>query len=139
VVIHTVELPKYNTAYSELATGDILGHWLYWLRHAKDHEPEALLANFPQPAIRRASEMLIRIAQISEDKAMYDRRERALRDRQWELDSARREGKIDTIRMLQEFLYLPLSDETELGAKGHNELESVMRDLREKLRTRTTR
>ena len=95
LAIHTIELPKYNTAYSELATDDMLGHWLYWLRHAKDHEPEALLAAFPQPAIRRASEALIRIAQISEDKAMYDRRERAIRDRQWELNSARREGKIE--------------------------------------------
>jgi hypothetical protein len=47
------------------------------LRHAPDYEPDALRAAFPQPAIRRASEALIRIAQISEDKAMYDRREKA--------------------------------------------------------------
>ena len=152
LAIHTIELPKYNTAYSDLASGDMLGQWLYWLRHAKDYEPEGLPAAFPQPAIRRASETLIRIAQISEDKAMYDRRERAIRDRQWELDSAegkskaRRvdkgkvegkiEGKIDTIRMLQGLLYLPLSDEQELRAMGLEQLELLASGLQEKLRSR---
>ena len=170
LAIHTLELPKYNTAYSDLASDGLLGCWLYWLRHAPDYEAEELLKAFPRPAIRRASESLIRISQISEDKAMYDRRERAVRDRQWELDSARRKGelageikgeqaglikgeqaglikgeqaglikgKIDTIRMLQGLLYLPPGDVKELEAKSLDELEGVIRDMQEKLRTRTT-
>ena len=40
--------------------------------------------------------------------------------------------------MLQGLLYLPLGDENELGAKGLEELEAAIRDLQEKLRTRTT-
>ena len=95
LAIHTIELPKYNTAYSELASGDPLGCWLHWFRHAQDYEPEALLKAFPQPAIRRATEALIRIAEIREDKAMYDARERAIRDRKWELDAAKTEGKTE--------------------------------------------
>ena len=79
---------------------------------------------------------------------MYDRRERAIRDRQWELDSARQEGemkgkvegkiegKIDTIRMLQGLLYLPLSDEQELRAMGLEQLELLASSLQEKLRGR---
>ena len=140
LAIHTLELPKYNTAYSDLASDDLLGSWLYWLRHAPDYEAEELLKAFPRPGIRRASESLIRISQISEDKAMYDRRERAVRDRQWELDSARRKGelageikgeqaglikgKIDTIRMLQALLYLPLGDVKELEAKSLDALRA---------------
>ena len=94
LAIHTLELPKYNLKYSDLAPDDPLGWWLYWLRHAADYDAETLLKAFPQPAIRRASESLIRISQITEDKAMYDARERAIRDRQWELNAARSEGEM---------------------------------------------
>ena len=136
LAIHTLELPKYNLPYSDLPSDDQLGWWLYWLRHAPDYEAEALRAAFPQPAIQRASETLIRISQISEDKAMYDAREKLIRDRKWEIDAARREGKlegeqaglikgeqaglikgkIEMVRTLQGLLNMPLSDEKELSA-----------------------
>ncbi len=149
LAIHTIELPKYNLKYSDLMPDDLLGWWLYWLRHAPDYEAEALRAAFLQPAIRRASETLIRIAEISEDKAMYDAREKAIRDHQWELDGARREGLIEgereglikgeikLVQMLQGLLYMPLSDEKELGPMGLEQLEALTRSLQEKLRSRT--
>jgi len=149
LAIHTIELPKYNSRYQDLVSDDLLGWWLYWLRHAPDYEADALRAAFPQPAIRRASETLIRIAEISEDKAMYDAREKATRDRQWELDAVRNEGKLEgeldglikgevkLVRMLQGLLNVPPSDEKELGAMGLNRLESLASSLQEKLRTRT--
>ena len=176
LAIHTLELPKYNSKSSDLTPNDPLGWWLYWLRHAPDYEADALLKAFPQQAMRRASESLIRISQISEDKAMYDARERAIRDRQWKIDAARNEGeqaglikgeqaglikgeqaglikgeqaglikgeqaglikgKIETIRMLQGLLYLPLSDEQELMAMGLEQLELLASGLQEKLRGR---
>ncbi len=83
---------------------------------------------------------------------MYDARERAIRDRKWEIDAARNEGeqaglikgeqaglikgKIETIRMLQGLLYLPLSDEQELMAMGLEQLELLASGLQEKLRGR---
>ena len=72
----------------------MLDCWLYWLLHAHEYEPAALLKLLPQQAIRQATETLARIAQISEDKAMYDAREKAIRDRKWELNAAFREGKV---------------------------------------------
>jgi predicted transposase/invertase (TIGR01784 family) len=157
LAIHTVELPKYNLKYSDLIPDDLLGWWLYWLRHAPDYEPAALRAAFPHAAMRRASETLIRIAEISEDKAMYDARERAIRDRKWEINAARREGleegeikgkiegkiegklegKIEAVRMLQGLLYLPVSDEKELSAMGLEQLDALTDGLQEKLRSRT--
>ena len=92
--IHTIELPKYNTKELELPAGEMLSWWLYWLRHAQDYEAERLLETFPQPAIRQATRTLVRIAEITEDKTMYDAREKAIRDRKWEIDSAKREGEI---------------------------------------------
>ncbi len=145
LAIHTIELPKYNKWYPDLAAGDMLGCWLYWLKHAQDYEPATLAAAFPQPAIRRASETLIRIAQITEDKIMYDARERAIRDRQWELNAARHEGEIKgkiegeikTIHILQGLLYQPPADEKELEAMGLERLEALTASLQEKLRSRT--
>ena len=42
LAIHTLELPKYNTAYSDLGPDDTLGWWLYWLRNAPAYEAECL-------------------------------------------------------------------------------------------------
>ncbi len=61
--------------------------------YAQNYEPGALLELFPEPPIRQATETLIRISQITEDKAMYDAREKLIRDRQWALNAARMEGE----------------------------------------------
>ena len=148
LAIHTLELPKYNTAYSDLRSDDPLGWWLYWLRHAPGYEAGALRTAFPQPALRRATETLISIAEISEDKSMYDRHEKAVRDRNWMLNAAKEEGEekgriegeikgeIKMIRMLQGLLSTPLGDETELSAMSLEELEALTAGLQQKLRGR---
>jgi hypothetical protein len=146
--------------YSDLDSDDLLGWWLYWLRYAPEYEPDALRKAFPQPAICRASETLIRIAEISEEKAMYDRREKSIRDRNWQLAAARQEGleegeikgevkgriegeikgkiegRIEMVRMLQGLLYMPVSDEKELSAMGLEQLDALTGGLQEKLRSR---
>ena len=147
--IHTLELARYTLRESELAADDMLGCWLYWLLHAHEYEPPALLELLPQPAFRQATETLTRIAQISEDKAMYDAREKAIRDRKWELNSAFREGeregeikgkiegKIELIRTLQGILQTPVSEELELRAMTLEQLEALTSSLQEQLRSRT--
>lgn len=104
----------------------MLGCWLFWLKHAQEYEAAALQRLFPQPGIRQATETLLRIAEITEDKTMYDARERAIRDRKWEIDSAKRDGliegeregltkgKIELVRTLQGILNVHVSQEQEL-------------------------
>jgi len=127
--------------------------WLFWLVHAHEYEPEALAKLLPQPAIRQATETLARIAEITEDKAMYDARERAIRDRKSEIYAAVREGeikgkiegkiegeikgKIEMIQMLQGILRLPASEEQELRLLTLEQLQALTSDLQEKLRSRT--
>jgi predicted transposase/invertase (TIGR01784 family) len=143
--IHTLELGRYNLKESELRSASTLDCWLYWLLHAHEYEPAALLELLPQPAIRQATETLARIAQISEDKAMYDAREKAIRDRKWELSSAFREGeregeikgKIESIRMLQGLLNVPVSEEQELRTLTLEQLQALTSSLQENLRNRT--
>jgi hypothetical protein len=107
----------------------------------------------PQPAIRQATETLARIAEITEDKAMYDARERAIRDRKSEISAAIREGEIKgkiegeiegeikgeikTIQMLQGILRLPVSEALELRTLTLEQLQALTIDLQEKLRSRT--
>ena len=71
----------------------MLDCWLFWFLHAHEYEPAALWELLPQPAIRQATGTLVRIAEITEDKAMYDAREKAIRDRKWEINAAFRQGE----------------------------------------------
>ena len=132
----------------------MLDCWLYWLLHAHEYEPAVPLELLPHYAIRQATETLAKISQVSEDKAMYDARERAIRDRKWELDRRLREGeregeikgkiegeikgKIELIRMLQADLQTAVGKEQEaLRAMTLGQLESLTSNLQEQLRNRT--
>jgi hypothetical protein len=119
--------------------------WLFWLLHAHEYEPEALAKLLPQPAIRQATDTLARIAQVTEDKAMYDAREKAIRDRKWELNATYRdgerkgkiEGEIKLIRTLQGLLGVPLAQEQDLRTLTLEQLQAMTADLQENLRNRT--
>jgi predicted transposase/invertase (TIGR01784 family) len=146
--IHTVELGRYHLEEKDLATASMLDCWLFWLIHAHEYEPEALLKLFPQEAIHQATRTITKIAQVTRDKAMYDAREKAIRDRQWELNASRTEGElkgklegeiqgeIRMIRMLQEILTLPLSVDEEFKGKTLEQLQAQTMSLREQVRNR---
>ncbi len=76
---------------------------------------------------------------------MYDAREKAIRDRQWAMSAARREGEIKgkiegeikLIRTLQGILNLALSEEHDLRVMPLEQLESLTSSLQERLRNRT--
>ena len=87
---------------------------------------------------------MTQIAQVTEDKAMYDAREKAIRDQQWLLNASRREGfiegkiegEIKMIRMIQEILNLPVSTDADFDGKKLEELQSLTADLQVRLRNR---
>ena len=88
---------------------------------------------------------------------MYDSREKAIRDRQWELNASRKEGliegkiqgmikgeikgmlegeievKIELIRFLQEILQIPLSTASDFEGKSLEDLQSLATDLKERI------
>ncbi len=154
--IHTIELGRYHLEEKDLATASLLDCWLYWLLRAHKYEPEELLKLFPQEAIRQATQTITQIAQVTEDKAMYDSREKAIRDQQWLLNASRREGftegkiegeiegeikgeikgEINMIRMLQEILNLPVGADSDFDGKTLKELQSHTADLQDRLRNR---
>ena len=146
--IHTLELGRYNLRESELAAASMLDCWLYWLLHAHEYEPEELLTLFPQNAIRQATQTITQIAFATEDKAMYDAREKAIRDHQSAINASRTEGKLEGklegkieerighIRSLQSIMQLPVSRELDLLALSLEQLELLTADLQLKIRNR---
>ena len=93
------------------------------------------------------------IGEITEDKEMYDAREKAIRDRQWEMNAARREGKLEgklegelegeikgeikLIRTLEEIVGLPQSKVEELEVMELEHLQKLTSALQDRARNRT--
>jgi predicted transposase/invertase (TIGR01784 family) len=147
--IHTLELGWYNLQESELATASLLDRWLYWLLHAHQYDAKKLGSLFPQPEFQRATDSIERIAKKTEDKDMYDTREKAIRDQQWILNAARREGleegeikgreegEIKLIQTLQEILGGPVSDAAVFQGRSLEQLSAMTEELRKKIQRRT--
>jgi predicted transposase/invertase (TIGR01784 family) len=149
--IHTLELGWYNLKESDLETASLLDRWLYWLLHAHQYDAQTLARLFPQPEFQKATDSIDRIAKKTEDKTMYDTREKAIRDQQWILNAARREGRevgreegreegelFGRIRLLQKLLSLSQSTDEELHAKSRTDLETMATELQAQLRMRMT-
>jgi flagellar biosynthesis/type III secretory pathway protein FliH len=151
----------YNLQESELETASLLDRWLYWLLHAHQYDTKKLGSLFPQPEFQKATDSIDRIAKKTEDKTMYDTREKAIRDQQWILNAARREareegleegreegreegeikgrkeGEIKLIQTLQEILGGPVSDAAVFHGRSLEQLRAMTEELRKKIQRRT--
>ena len=109
------------------------------------YEPEALLKLFPDAAMRLATQTIIKIAEITEDKTMYDARKKAIRDQQWAINAAhlegklegKIEGKIELIRTLEGILGLALSSVVDLQKLDLEALQKLTSTLQDRARNRT--
>jgi predicted transposase/invertase (TIGR01784 family) len=146
--VHTLELGGYTLQESDLSTASTLDRWLFWLLHAHEYDEETLKRLFPDPAFWQATDTIARIARITEDKTMYDTREKAIRDQQWLLNSAREEGEklgeirgkisgeINIIQTLQEIFGVPVSDEASLRSQSLDQLRLMTAELRGRIQNR---
>ena len=87
--IHLIELPKFRRRLDEL--GEPLDQWLYFLRHARDLDPDALPSPLNRPPIHQAAKELKMLTEDEVLRQRYDAREKAHRDAIWvERDHRRR-------------------------------------------------
>ena len=132
-----------NLEEADLLTASLLDCWLYWFLHAHEYEAEALLKLLPYQPIQQATRTIERIAQQTEDKVMYDARERARQDEGWIARAAYREGakeariegKIEMIRMFEGLLGLAESPLEELQKMGLDELDAQRKLCRKDFET----
>ena len=163
IEIHTLELGLYNLSEKDLVNATMLELWLFWLLHAQEYEIDDLLKLFPQEPMKQATRMICQIHDKTEDKSMYDSREKAKLDKLSEFNAAvksafsegrtageiigrtegeiigRMEGEIKAIGMLQSILQLPLTPTEELRKMTLEQLQSVTTRLQDQVRSRTSK
>ncbi len=91
--VHTVELSKYNLDEEMISTATAIEQWAFFILRADRYEAGRLRELLPGAEFQRAISAVETIAAKTEDRQMYDEREKAQRDYQWALNSAREEGR----------------------------------------------
>ncbi len=153
IEVHMVELAKYNGGVRELFGAPLLEQWCYWINNASEHTAEELRELLPGLAFLRATNELSAIQEITEEKAMYDSREKAVLDFESNLIDAREEGRkqgieqgieqgkplwelIGKVRLLQELLGEPIATAEELDSQSPEFLADTIEVLQAKLAKR---
>lgn len=149
IEIHTVELGKYKGTQESLRTASVLEQWCYWIIHSHEHSEDELRELLPGLEFLHATRELRKIQEITEEKQMYDSREKGHLDWQSSIVDAREEGReeglekgqeqgeIKLIRTLQEILNLPTSDDNEFEGKTLADLQAITASLRDQILKRS--
>ena len=151
--VHTVELSKYELNEQTIATRPSIEQWAFLLLYAQDYEGERLRKILSGIAFETAIRTIEVISKKSEDRQMYDQRERAQRDYEWALTGAREEGReegievgreqgcevgmlVGKIQILQEILGESVGDDTELLKQDRDLLTSQLVSLQQRISRR---
>lgn len=107
LLLHLVELPKFERLAPTPGWGHKLFEWLHFLNHAHEEGEDAMQTQYTNPAIKRAFRVLEHLSADEETRRRAEIRERALRDEVSLLAEAREEGREEGLRngidtMLQE-------------------------------------
>ncbi len=153
IEVHTVELSKYNVDETSLAQASPLERWCWLILNAHKHPADELRRWFPEMEFQQAIGSFEKISSKTKDKAMYDQRERAERDYEWILASARQEAMevgrevgreegleegavIGWIQALQQVLGDPFATTPELSGQSFADLQTLLTDLQHRVRSR---
>ncbi len=99
VEVHTIELTKYGVDKTTIREASKIEQWAFLLLHAQEFEAEQLEVLLPGLGFKAAIETIEVISAKSEDKLMYDQREKAQRDYEWAISGAREEGREEGERL----------------------------------------
>ena len=155
--IHLVELPKYNLNRERLAAASPIERWAFLFLNSHLYSAEELREIFPEEAFQLVISSVETIHLKTEFRDMYETREKALRDYEWKISTARDEGivkgreegrdegrdegreegkLIGIIRTCQMILAEPQSNEESLRGKPLDELQTLVQSLQSELRKR---
>ncbi len=96
MALHILELPKFTKAAEQLATP--LDRWLFFLRHARDLDMDALPGPLDVPEVRLALGGLVMISQSKRDRELYESRQKMQRDVYTALAEAKDRGVEEGLR-----------------------------------------
>lgn len=128
---------------------NVLEQWCYWIKYSHEHTEEELQALLPGLPFWQATRELNAIRKLTEEKQMYDSREKAALDLESGLidakeegielglvkgrEEGREEGEVKLIRTLQEILGGPVSDEAEFESHTLEQLQAIAVELRSRI------
>ncbi|MBL8819741.1 MAG: PD-(D/E)XK nuclease family transposase [Planctomyces sp.] len=92
IEVHTVELSKSGSDRSYVSGANRLAQWCWLILNAHECTAEELRGLFPDLEFQPVIGCLETISFKTEDKAMHDQREKAQRDYDWMLSTARKQG-----------------------------------------------
>jgi flagellar biosynthesis/type III secretory pathway protein FliH len=149
VEVHTVELGKFDFDEMTISNAGPLARWAWLILNAHKYTAEDLRRLFPELAFQRAIGCLELISSKTEDKTMHDQREKAQRDYDWMLSTARKQGIeqgiekgreegaiIGAIQALQQILGDSISAGDTLAAESFTGLQAKLADLQSRVRSR---
>ncbi len=155
--VHTVELTKYNLDEASIVRASPVEKWAFFLLYADRYEADRLRELLPGNEFQEAISTAETIREKTEDRQMYDQREKAQRDYLWAIEGARkqareegreegrqegreegrREGElVGKIELLCQLLGEPVENKADLESRSLEELRAMVVELQEQLRSR---
>ncbi len=141
IEVHTVELTKYDFYEATITTASRLEQWAFLLLHARKYDAMRLKELLLGIEFEQAIATIEIISVKTEDRNMYNEREKAQRDYEWALSGAREQGievgKLSgKIQTLQELLGDPVSPDSELLGSDREKLKTLLATLQNRIRNR---
>ncbi len=145
IEVHTLELTKYNLSEATIAEASKLEQWVFLLLFAQNYDAATLRRLLPGIEFEKAIATIETISAKTEDKQMYDQREKAQRDHEWALAGAREQGVeqgiekgmlAGKIQTLQELLGEEVMADATLVVLDNATLEDQLAALQLRLRER---
>jgi len=149
IEVHTLELTKYELNEQSIAGAGKLQQWAFLLLFAQNYSAGELRRLLPGIEFETAISTIEIISAKTEDKQMYDQREKAQRDYDWAISGAREEGReegleqglergsvVGRIQMLQELMGDPSSTTADLAGCPLDTLTTQLTELQQRLRDR---
>ncbi|MBL8819472.1 MAG: Rpn family recombination-promoting nuclease/putative transposase [Planctomyces sp.] len=161
IEVHTVELSKSGCDRWSVSGANRLAQWCWLILNAHECTAEELRELFPDLEFQPVIGCLEIISFKTEDKAMHDQREKAQRDYDWMLSTARRQGLEEgiergieqgivqgieqgreegtifgAIQALQQILGDVVSSSHELSSRSDVELKTQLAELQDRVRSR---
>ena len=151
IEVHTVELTKYALDEQTIATASKLHQWAFLLLFAQNYDSQTLRQLLPGIEFETAISTIEIISAQTEDRHMYDQREKAQRDYEWAISGAREEGREEgerlgiekgklagKIQLLEDLLGGAPTPDSELQSRDIDTLTTALENLQNRLRNRPT-
>ena len=148
---------KYDIDEQSLAEATEIEKWVFFLLYADRCDAEQLRKLLPEEPFQRAIAAAEEIAERTEDRMMYDQREKAQRDYRWAIESAHQEGLekgleeglekglekgreegvlIGKLQLLEQLLGQETTPTEQLSGRSIDELQLLLTGLQSRLRSR---